>query len=199
MVAFTRPQRAYDHRLHELAYHSGLDPSHVGIAIPRSTLHTWKSRAPKPVVGLVTSDNSIEKLESEVARLTLQVRKLRCLLRLVVAILKLSGFSLELTRLPEGKDKQRLLREVDRACTLFPRRKVLGMIRLSPSRYHAWVRKSQCGLTDLPSCPKSKPSQLTSNEVSTIREMITGDEYRHVPTTRLAVLAQRMGKCQWAL
>jgi len=46
----------------------------------------------------------------------------------------------------------------------------------------------------MPSCPKSKPSQLTSNEVSTIRELITGDEYRHVPTTRLAVLAQRMGK-----
>jgi hypothetical protein len=114
MVAFTRPQRAYDHRLHELVYHSGLDSSHVGIAIPRSTLHTWKSRAPKPVVGLVTSDNSIETLESEVARLTLQVRKLRCLLRLVLAILKLSGFSLELTRLPEGKDKQRLLREVER-------------------------------------------------------------------------------------
>jgi transposase len=46
----------------------------------------------------------------------------------------------------------------------------------------------------MPSCPKSKPSQLNSNEVYTIRELITGDEYRHVPTTRLSILAQRMGK-----
>ena len=194
MVAFTRRQRAYDHRLREWVHRSGQDPRDVGITVPRSTLHTWKSRAPKPVVGLISSDHSIEKLESEVARLNLQVRKLRCILRLLVVLLRLSGFSLELTRLPEGKNKQRLLQEVDRACTHFPLRKVLAMIRLSPSRYHAWVRKSQCGLTDLPSFPKSKPSQLTSNEVSTIREMITGDEYRHVPTTRLAVLAQRMGK-----
>jgi len=194
MVAFTRRQRAYDHRLREWVHRSGQDPRNVGIAVPRSTLHTWKSRAPKPVIGFVSSDHSIEKLESEVARLTLQVRKLRCILRLLVMLLRLSGFSLELTRLPEGKNKQRLLQEVDRACTFFPLRKVLAMIRLSPSRYHAWVRRSKCGLTDMPSCPKSKPSQLTSNEVSAIREMITGDDYRHVPTTRLAVLAQRMGK-----
>jgi hypothetical protein len=91
-------------------------------------------RSPKPFIGLVSSDHSIEKLESEVARLTLQVRKLRCILHLLVVLLRLSGFSLELSRLPEGKDKQRLLQEVNRACTLFPLRKVLAMIRLSPSR-----------------------------------------------------------------
>jgi hypothetical protein len=138
MVAFTRPQRAYDHRLHELVYHSGLDPSHVGIAIPRSTLHTWKSRAPKPVVGLVTSDHAIEKLESEVARLTLQVRKLRCLLRLVVAILKLSGFSLELTRLPEGRmtegtEPSANKRRSPKDCFLYALRVLAAKTRLSPT------------------------------------------------------------------
>ena len=173
---------------------SGHAPNDVGIAIPRSTLHTWKSRTPKPVIELKSSDRSFADLESETARLDQQVRKLRCLLRLLLVLLKLSGFSLELSRLPDGKRKQRLLQEVQRACTILPLRKVLGMIRLSPSRYHAWVRRSTCGLTDMPSCPKFKPSQLTSNEVSTIRELITGDEYRHVPTTRLTVLAQRMGK-----
>jgi transposase InsO family protein len=146
------------------------------------------------VVGLVASDKTISELESEIVRLTLQVRKLRCILRLLLMLLKLSGFRLESLRFPEGRNKQRLLREVDRASQIYPLRKVLGMIRLSPSRYHAWVRKSECGLTDMPSCPKSNPSQLTSNEVSTIREMITGNEYRHVPTTRLSILAQRMGK-----
>jgi transposase InsO family protein len=194
MVAATRPQRAYDHRLREFVHRSGSDRQAVGIAIPRSTLHSWKSRAPKPVVGLNGSNKAIGEFESEVVRLNLQVRRLRCILRLLLVLLKLSGFRLESLRLPEGKSKQRLLREVDRACQIYPLRKVLGMIGLSPSRYHAWVRKSECGLTDMPSCPKSNPSQLTSNEVSTIREMITGNEYRHVPTTRLSILAQRMGK-----
>ena len=114
---------------------SGHAPNDVGIAIPRSTLHTWKSRAPKPVIGLKPSDRSFADLESEIARLNQQVRKLRCLLRLLLVLLKLSGFSLELSRLPDGKSKQRLLQEVQRACTILPLRKVLGMIRLSPSRY----------------------------------------------------------------
>jgi hypothetical protein len=169
MVAATRPQRTYDHRLREFVHRSGSDRHAVGIAIPRSTLHSWKSRAPKPVVGLNGSNKAIGELESEVVRLSRQVRKLRCILRLLLMLLKLSGFRLESMRLPEGKNKQRLLREVDRACQIFPLRKVLDMIRLSPSRYHAWVRKSECGLTDMPSCPKSNPSRLTSNEVSTIR------------------------------
>jgi hypothetical protein len=163
-----------------MVYRSGHAPNDVGIAIPRSTLHTWKSRAPKPVIGLKPSDRSFADLESEIARLNQQV------------LLKLSGFSLELLRLPNGKSKLRLLEEVQRACTILPLRKVLGMIRLSPSRYHAWVRRSTFGLTDMPSCPKSKPSQLTSNEVSTIRELITGDEYR--PAAR-RVLASLFPEC----
>lgn len=112
MVAATRPQRAYDHRLREFVHRSGSDRHAVRIAIPRSTLHSWKSRAPKPVVGLIGSDKSINELEAEVVRLTLQVRKLRCILRLLLVLVKLSGFRLESLRLPKGRNKQRLLREV---------------------------------------------------------------------------------------
>lgn len=94
MVAFIRTQRAYDHRLREMVHRSGHDPNDVGIAIPRSTLHTWKSRAPKPVIGLKSSDRSFADLESEIARLNQQVRKLRHLLRLLLVLLKLWGFLL---------------------------------------------------------------------------------------------------------
>jgi transposase InsO family protein len=46
----------------------------------------------------------------------------------------------------------------------------------------------------MPSCPRSSPQQLTRAEVETIREMVTSEEYRHVPTGTLAWLAQRLGK-----
>ena len=72
MVAFTRSQRAYDHRLREMVHRSGHDPNNVGIAIPRSTLHTWKSRAPKPVIGLKSSDRSFADLESEIEPINLE-------------------------------------------------------------------------------------------------------------------------------
>jgi hypothetical protein len=38
------------------------------------------------------------------------------------------------------------------------------------------------------------PHQLTPDEVAVIEDCVTGDDYRHVPTGTLALLAQRMGK-----
>ena len=43
-------------------------------------------------------------------------------------------------------------------------------------------------------CPKSFPQQLTLEESLAIRNMVTADEYRHVPTGTLARLAQRLGQ-----
>ena len=50
------------------------------------------------------------------------------------------------------------------------------------------------GLDDSPSCPRISSQQLTLAEVSKIKEMVTSEEYRHVPTGTLALLAQRLGK-----
>ena len=52
-------------------------------------------------------------------------------------------------------------------------------------------------LDDQSSCPRTSPSRLTFPEVRAIEEMVTSPEYRHVPTGRLAVLAQQLGKV-WA-
>jgi transposase InsO family protein len=38
------------------------------------------------------------------------------------------------------------------------------------------------------------PSRLTADEISTIKAMVESPDYRHVPTGRLAILAQRIGK-----
>ena len=46
----------------------------------------------------------------------------------------------------------------------------------------------------MPACPRSSPQQLTRAEIDTIKEMVTCDQYRHVPTGTLSVLAQRLGK-----
>ncbi len=71
----------------------------------------------------------------------------------------------------------------------------LKVVGLSPSRYHQWRHQEQhCGLDDQPSCPRSTPSRLTAEEILTIKELAESPDYRHVPTGRLALLAQRIGK-----
>ena len=57
MVAFTRRQRAYDHRLREWVHRSGQDPRDVGITVPRSTAEApalrvvFRTNAGKEILG----------------------------------------------------------------------------------------------------------------------------------------------------
>ena len=104
----------------------------------------------------------------------------------------MSGYSLSQTRLPDGGNKRSLLRAVERSRASLPLRSVLRVVRLSPSRYHVWNREEQCGLDDKSSCPRSSPQQLTATEVGVIHELVTSDDYRHVPTGTLVRLAQRI-------
>ena len=108
--------------------------------------------------------------------------------------MKVSGFSLSSTRIPDGTAKVTLLRAIEKSRCVLSLRAVLRLLRLLHSRYHAWKREQACGLDDMLSCPRSSPQQLTSAEVETIKEMVTSEEYRHVPTGTLALLAQRLGK-----
>jgi transposase InsO family protein len=71
-------------------------------------------------------------------------------------------------------------------------RRVLALFGLSAARLHSWrVAAAACQLEDQPSCPLTSPQRLTPREIQTMRSMATDEDLRHVPTGRLAVLAQR--------
>ena len=133
-------------------------------------------------------------LQQEVLVLRARVGRLVAFLRLLVVLLKVSGFSLACARLPDGATKMSLLRAIERSRSALPLRTILRVLRLSQSRYHSWKRKDECGLDDIPCCPRTSPQQLTRAEVGTIKAMVTSEKYRHVPTGTLALLAQRLGK-----
>jgi putative transposase len=116
------------------------------------------------------------------------------LLRLMFVVFKLSQFSLARIRVQEAKDKLRLLTAIDQCREHMPLRMVTRIIGLSRSRYHEWKQEHLCGLDDRSSCPKKSVQQITPTEIGVIRDMVTSDEYRHVPTVVLARLAERLGK-----
>ena len=120
---------------------------------------------------------------------------LATVMRLLLALVRVSGCRLTAERLPEGKSKAEVLAAVAAAKKTLPLKSVLRILGLSPSRYHAWRRlETACQLGDRPSCPKTHPGQLTAQEVATIKEMVTSTEYRHMATSTLAVYAQRVGR-----
>ena len=198
MPTIARSQQRYDHRLRNLVQRTGDVTVATELGVPRSTARGWLGEAPTVVVSLDVTELTEPELRKEVVKLRRRVRKLMALLRLVLVLLQTSGFRLSVARLPDGRDKLRILRSVDRAREHVPLRALLRFLRVSPSRFHAWGRRqSACVLEDQSSCPRISPSRLTPSEIRAIKDLVTSPEYRHVPTGTLAVLAQRLGKV-WA-
>src|SRR5215472_766292 len=201
MISFMttdRPQKRYDHRLRELVQRTGDLTIATDLGVPRSTARGWLRTAPTVVVSLDVADLTELELRQEVLKLRQRVQKLAALLRLALVLLRVSGFTLAGERLPEGPDKLRILRAIDQTRVWIPLRALRRLLRLSPSRFHAWQRRhTACVLDDQSSCPHTSPHRLTPSEIRVIHDMVTSPEYRHVPTGTLAVLAQRLGKV-WA-
>jgi putative transposase len=193
-----RPQQRYDHRLRELVHRTRDLTIATDLGVPPSTARGWLGTAPTVVVSLEVADLTELELRQEVLTLRRRVQKLAALLRLALVLLRVSGFTLSGERLLDGRDKLRILRAIDQTRACIPLRALLRLLRLSPSRFHAWRRRrTACALDDQSSCPRTSPHRLTSSEVRVIEDMVTSPEYRHVPTGTLAVLAQRLGTV-WA-
>ena len=198
MTATGRLQQRYDHRLRDLVHRTGDVTIATDLGVPRATARGWLGQTTKVVVGLDVTDLRASELQQEVLELRRRVKKLTALLRLALALLKSSGFTLTHQHLPDERVKIRILRAVDRARECVPLRALLRFMRLSPSRFHAWRRlQHACALADQSSCPHTSPHRLTACEVRTIEAMVTAPQYRHVPTGTLALLAQRLGTV-WA-
>ncbi len=141
MTTTTRPQQRYDHRLRDLVRRSGDVTIATDFGVPRSTARGWLGAAPTVVVSLDVADLTEPELRQEILTLRRRIQKLAALLRLVLALLQASGFSLPRERLPEGRAKRRILGAVDQARAFIPLRALLQFLDLSPSRFHAWRRR----------------------------------------------------------
>ena len=135
MISTTRIQQRYDHRLRDLVRSTG-DVGHATRrGVPRSTARGWLTSTRAELVTVDVVDLDVLRLQQEVLALRKRVEWLVAMLRLVVVLLKVSGFSLAGTRLPDGERKISLLRAIDRSRFVLSLRVVLRVLRLSRSRY----------------------------------------------------------------
>jgi len=194
-MATRRTQRSYDHRLVRLVRETGDATLATRLGVPRSTAAGWLRRSPPTVVTVPGLAASVVGLGIRVARLEKRIRRLSALLRIVLALLRVLQPDFTRLRVPRACDKARLLGVIERSRGVLGLRRVLRIVGLSPSRLGAWRRAARaCEHEDVSSCPRSNPRRLTVDEVSAARAMVTAPAFRHVPTGRLAVLAQRLGR-----
>ena len=108
-------QQRYDHRLRDLVRSTG-DVGHATRrGVPRSTARGWLTSTRAKVVTVDVVDLDVLRLQQEVLALRQRVELLLAMLRLVIVLLKASGFSLAGARLPDGARKVSLLRAIDRS------------------------------------------------------------------------------------
>lgn len=196
MWAFVRVrrQRRYDHRLKNLVRQTGDRKFASRIGVPRSTLDGWLSSDTTQVVSLDTVSMSHGDLQAKVLKLERQLAVLRAILRLVLVLLRVTGGRLSRKRLRDEADKAALVRAINRASSTIPLRAALKVIGLSSARFFAWrSTERSCQLDYTSTCPHLRPNRLTATELATMKEMVTSADFRHVPTSRLAILAQRVG------
>ncbi len=188
-----RMQRVYDHRLVQLVQDTGDATLATRAGVPKSTAKGWTRRAPRPVTSVAATETGLADLRARVARLEKRVELMRAVLRILFALLRILKPDLAYLRVP-APGKARLLRAIHRTQGVLGLQRVLAIVGLSASRLRAWRQAEQgCLLADQSSCPSSSPTRLTPDEVSAVREMVTSPDLRHVPTGRLALLAQRRG------
>jgi hypothetical protein len=113
MLTNPRKQQRYDHRLRELVQSTGDIDLAVQRGVPRSTAHGWLARNSADVVTLDVLDMNVSQLQQELVSLRRRNERLISLLRLVVTVLKVAGFSLSRIRLPEESTKRQLLRAIE--------------------------------------------------------------------------------------
>jgi hypothetical protein len=132
-------------------------------------------------------------LVDTLVKLDRRVRILAAVVRILLALLRASSFTLAGERLPEGAAKAGILRAITSAKAFLPLAAILRVVRLEPGRYHAWNRRDSalaCGLDDRSSCPRTSPSQLTPSEVADIKEMVLAPDVRSAHT---AVIEMEQG------
>jgi hypothetical protein len=94
MTTTGRRQQRYDHRLRDLVQRTWDMIFATDLGVPRSTARGWLGKAPEVVISLDVTDLRASELQQELLELRRRVKKLTALLRLVLALLRSSGFTL---------------------------------------------------------------------------------------------------------
>ena len=142
-LAAPHHRRAYDHRLREHVCRTGARALGHRLQIPRSTISSWNRRGLRTVVSHEVFDQDRQRLLSTVEKLERRARILAATVRLLLALLRASGFRLLGERLPQGATKASILRAVTSAHSALPLALILRILGMPPSRYYA--RRRRCG------------------------------------------------------
>ena len=112
MATAIRAQKRYDHRPREFVRSTQGIGCVVQHGAPSSTARGWLKAPAAEVVTVDILRMDTIRRQREILQLRARIQMLIALLRVLLVVLKLSGYFLNQSRLPDGKDERLLLRAI---------------------------------------------------------------------------------------
>ncbi len=112
MNSTNRSNKKYDYRLREIVRSSGDIKQATQLGVPRSTAYSWLTSNPVEIVTADIFDMDNHSLQKEILTLRKRIKRITALFRLLVVLMKVSGFSLDNSRLPDGAKKIKRIRVI---------------------------------------------------------------------------------------
>jgi putative transposase len=189
-------RQSYDTSLKHLVrlgLHASI-PESLLSAVPSSNMHRWKYENPAKYLGSELNDIARQKLElmTQFSRHHKAQKVFVAYLRLIITVKNIMKSTSEIKKLFH-------LHRTTLADTLQRIRPVLCFKRTSkflglsiPTLYNWMLEvKAKCSFSYLELCVRARPNQLTRDEASKIKQLVTDDQFIFWPISSIAFYALR--------
>jgi hypothetical protein len=124
-----------------------------------------------------------------------QIDALEAKYDLVSRKIKIFWFQIQYKLLPSPESKTDILTAIKTAAKAISLEDCLESIGLSNARYFHWInRYVSCELKDQPSCPRVSPTELTTRELSKIKDLYTRKDLAHYRVLSLSWPGKKTGQ-----
>ena len=158
------------------------------LRIPRTTALYWIYKSAH------LEKDSPEMLENErIRELQKEVERQQSLLSLISRVRSIFPIGFAAGKAISRPKRKRIVQTIQAAAKFNRIRDCLSVIGLSKNLYSQWLSEFFLCQSDDGACDQRKPHQLTSEEIRTMKRLVTSTKYSHVPIHSLCLLAQREG------
>lgn len=162
------------------------------LQIPRTTAQYWAKRRLADEQNSAPEVDSLYKSKAEF--LTSELEKERALRRLLEETRRTFPFDFSSKHFKNKAGRARIVAAVRECNKYHSIGRCLAVIGLSKSSYQRWASEAAfCARTKSP-CERRQHSQLTIDDVATMKRFVTSKKYAHISISSLQLLAQRSGR-----
>ncbi|MBI9064938.1 MAG: hypothetical protein JEZ14_23325 [Marinilabiliaceae bacterium] len=172
-------------------------PQTYSTQIDRTTIWRWKQEPEDKYTGIELSD--VEILEDFISRKEAQTimksyLKLALTLGLIFSSSKAVHKSIKI-------NKERFVKTIIHHKKHINTTLVLRLLKIPTSVFHYWKNKVlyKCESSPIKLCKRKYPNQLTSKEVTTLKELALSEQFKYWPTCSLAWYAKRENRLHFTI